>query len=122
MSAARARLEALLISQGESAMLRFSLGLACRGDAPDEAVSHLRRAVELDPGYSAAWKELGRLLSDRGQIEAAGETLAHGIKVAEQRGDIQAAREMRVFLKRLRSMDALPGARAESDSESSSSN
>ena len=110
MTAARERLEALLASKGESALLRFSLGLACRADAPDEAIAHLRRAVELDPGYSAAWKELGRTLADRGQSDAARDAFGNGITIAEQRGDMQAAREMRVFLKRLGRGDVPAGA------------
>ena len=116
MTAARARLEALLESQGETALLRFSLGLSCRADAPDVAIAHLHRAVELDAGYSAAWKELGRILADHGHAEAARDAFTRGISVAEARGDIQAAKEMRVFLKRLRGADALPDAGADGSS------
>ena len=101
MKPALERLEALLVSQGESALLRFSLGTACLESAPDQAVEHLQRAVALDPNYSAAWKLLGRALLAHGDSEAAKTAYTHGIAVAEQRGDIQAAKEMRVFLKRL---------------------
>ena len=95
------RLQALLASQGESALLRFSLGNACLDEAPAEAVEHLQRAVALDPNYSAAWKLLGRALLAHGDSEAAKAAYSQGIAVAEQRGDMQAAKEMRVFLKRL---------------------
>ncbi len=101
MKPAVARLEALLATQGESALLRFSLGNACLEIAPAQAVEHLKRAVALDPDYSAAWKLLGRaLLANRDDNEAKA-AYTQGIAVAERRGDMQAAKEMRVFLKRL---------------------
>jgi Tfp pilus assembly protein PilF len=96
-----ARLEALLVSQGETALLRFSLGNACLEDDPAQATEHLQRAVALDPDYSAAWKLLGKALAMGGDSAAAQRAYEQGIVVAERRGDIQAAKEMRVFLKRL---------------------
>ena len=101
MKPALVRLEALLASNGESAVLRFSLGHAYLDTAPAQAVEHLRRAVALDPDYSAAWKLLGRALSASGAEPEAVMVYRTGIEVAERRGDIQAAKEMRVFLKRL---------------------
>jgi predicted Zn-dependent protease len=96
-----ARLQALLASQGETALLRFSLGNACLEDDPAQAAEHLQRAVALDPDYSAAWKLLGKALAKGGDTAAAQRAYEQGIVVAERRGDIQAAKEMRVFLKRL---------------------
>lgn len=95
------RLQALIDSGQDSALARFTLGelLHKDGDA-DGAIAHLAEAVRLDPQYSAAWKLYGRALLDAGRIERALEVLAHGIDVAETRGDNQAAREMRVFRKR----------------------
>jgi Tfp pilus assembly protein PilF len=93
---------AMLASGRDNALLRFSLGNAYlkQGDAVS-AAEHLRRAVEHDPNYSAAWKLLGKALTD---AEAWSEALAayrQGIAVAEARGDKQAAREMSVFAKRI---------------------
>lgn len=100
------RLEALekLLKQGQdSALLRFGLG---RGylDAGriQEAVLHLEAAVTLDPGYSAAWKHYAQALVLAGRIEEAAAAYERGIAAAEGRGDVQAAKEMTVFLKRLR--------------------
>lgn len=101
MKPAIERLEALLAQQGESALLRFSLGHAYLEVDPARAALHLRRAVALDPDYSAAWKLLGRALSANAQAEAAKAAYRQGITTAERRGDVQAAKEMRVFLKRL---------------------
>ncbi|MEJ2577013.1 MAG: hypothetical protein P8106_10165, partial [Gammaproteobacteria bacterium] len=56
--------------------------------------------VELDPQYSAAWKLYGKALAALERQAEAAEVYRRGIAVAERRGDVQAAKEMRVFLKR----------------------
>lgn len=92
-----------MLDRGEdTAMLRFTLGQEYlkRGDA-DSAVRHLGRAVDMDPDYSSAWKLYGKALAETGDDGAAGEAFEEGIEVAERKGDKQAAKEMRVFLKRL---------------------
>lgn len=94
--------EAMLAAGRDNALLRFSLGneYLKAGDAA-KAAEHLNRAVEHDPKYSAAWKLLGRALTD---TEAWPEALAayqQGIAVAEARGDKQAAKEMGVFARRI---------------------
>ncbi len=98
----RAKLEAMLERGQDTALLRFSLGELCvkEGDA-DAAVGHLQHAVTLDPDYSAAWKFLGRALADAGREDEAADAFDQGIAVAEGRGDHQAAKEMRVFARRL---------------------
>lgn len=95
------RLNALLEQGQETAVLRFSLGNASLVADPAQAAKHFRRAIELDPEYSAAWKLLARALEANGESAAAIAAFVSGIAIAERRGDIQAAREMRVFLKRL---------------------
>ena len=97
-----ARFEQLLASGKDGALLRFSLGMQYlkAGDAA-RAVEHLRRAVEQDPQYSAAWKLLGKALEQDGDAGAAAQAYRSGIAAAERRGDKQAAREMGVFLRRL---------------------
>jgi Tfp pilus assembly protein PilF len=103
------RLEALLASGKDSALLRFGLGMHYlkAGDA-GLAAAHLRSAVQQDPGYSAAWKLLGKALEGDGEPHAAMEAYRNGIAAADKKGDKQAAREMAVFLKRLER--AAPGA------------
>lgn len=95
-------LERMLANGQDSAMLRFGLGKAYadQGD-PAGAVGHLREAVRQDPGYSAAWKLLGGALAAAGRREEACSAYDEGIRCAEERGDLQAAKEMRVFRKRL---------------------
>lgn len=92
-----------LLSQGQdNALLRFGLGNAYFQQKDfHSAVSHLVKAVEHDPGYSAAWKLLGKSLTEDGEKDRAIEAFEKGIACAEKKGDIQAIKEMRVFLKRL---------------------
>jgi len=95
-------LEALLARGQDSALLRYSLGGEyLKLQQHDKAIEHLRQAVEHDPKYSAAWKLLGKALADAGRNDDAIKAYEDGIKVAEEKGDKQAAKEMTVFLKRL---------------------
>ena len=93
---------AILASGRDNALLRFSLGneYLKQGDTA-KAVEHLRHAVEHDPNYSAAWKLLGRALTDAGAWSEALAAYQQGIAVAEARGDKQAAKEMGVFAGRI---------------------
>jgi predicted Zn-dependent protease len=95
-------LEKMLAAGKDTALLRFSLGneYLKAGDA-QAAAAHLRRAVELDSAYSAAWKLLGRALTQNAQRVEALDAYRQGIEVAQARGDQQAAKEMRVFARRL---------------------
>ncbi len=96
----------------DGALLRFSLGTEYLKGADFEAASaHLAAAVEKDPGYSAAWKFLGKALSEGGRDEEALAAYRKGIEVADKKGDKQAAKEMAVFARRIeRNMAARRGA------------
>ena len=97
------RLKQALSSGSESAQLRFGLAtaLSSRGEH-DEALEHVRVAVELDPDYSAAWRLLGRTYVELGNNAEAERAFEQGIVVAERRGDRQLVKEMKVFLARVR--------------------
>ena len=96
-------LETLIAKGQDSALIRYSLGSEYRREKKlAHAVTHLARAVELDPDYSAAWKLYGKALSENNQINVAIKAFEQGITVAEKKGDIQAAKEMQVYLKRLK--------------------
>ncbi len=95
-------LEALIEGGQDGAPVRFALASRYAAEEQlDKALAHVQVAVSLDPDYSAAWKLLGRVLVDLGRPEEAIDAYQRGIEVAERRGDQQAAKEMRVFLKRL---------------------
>jgi Tfp pilus assembly protein PilF len=95
-------LESLLTRGQDSALLRFGLAQEyLKLNQLGKAVEHLRKAVEKDAGYSAAWKLLGKTLADAGYVDDARRAYESGIRAAQAKGDVQAAKEMGVFLKRL---------------------
>ena len=95
-------LEALLAKGTDNALLRFGLANEyLKLGQLEQAIGHLRKAVTHDPKYSAAWKRLGKALAEAGRKTDAIRAYEEGIRVAEEKGDVQAAKEMRVFLGRL---------------------
>ncbi len=97
-----ASFERMLASGKDGALLRYSLGNEyLKVSDIARAAVHLREAVLLDPGYTAAWKLLGRALAESGDAEGALTAYREGIAVAQRKGDKQAGREMAVFAKRL---------------------
>jgi predicted Zn-dependent protease len=103
------RLRAMCGGVRDGALLRMSIANALleRNDAP-AAITELREALRFDPGYSAAWKQLGKTLAANGDAVAAIEAYRSGIAAAIQRGDKQAEKEMTVFLRRLTKDGAEP--------------
>ncbi|MGH8509622.1 MAG: tetratricopeptide repeat protein [Gammaproteobacteria bacterium] len=94
--------EELLRRGRDDAILRYSLATEYyKCGQPAAATEHLRHAIAIEPGYSAAWKLYGKALAEQGLTNEAIQIYEQGIALAETRGDIQAAKEMRVFLKRL---------------------
>ena len=93
-----------MLAQGQdNALLRFSLGTAyLKQDELSNAIEHLQAAVQQDPNYSAAWKQLGNAWKAQGQVNEALNAYEQGIQAAQQQGDTQAAKEMQVFARRLR--------------------
>lgn len=101
-------LETLRARGQDSALVRYSLGNEyVKAERIDVALEHLAEAVRMDPGYSAAWKLYAKTLAAEGRHEEAMKAFDHGIATAESKGDVQAAKEMRVF--RTRSQRALEG-------------
>ncbi len=97
-----ANLEKLIGTPRDGALLRYSLGSEwLKAGQPGKAAECLRAAIARDAHYSAAWKLLGKALTEGSDFPGAQAAYAHGIEVAEARGDVQAAKEMRVFLRRL---------------------
>lgn len=96
------RLEAMLATGKETALLRYTLGKNYL-DAEQYAVAreHLARAVALDAQYSVAWKLLGKTALELGDRSAAREAWSQGLACAEAKGDAQVVKELGVFLRRL---------------------
>ena len=111
MSPLIANLEKLLGTPRDGALLRFSLGneYLKAGDAA-KAAEYLAAAVERDPGYSAAWRALGKALAESGRAADALRAYRSGIAAAQKRGDKQAEKEMTVFARRIEKALAGSGA------------
>ena len=103
----REKLEKLLAQGRDSALLRFGLGDACLKDNDaEQAAIHLAQATQQQTSYSAAWKLLGKALLQLGRLDAAQAAWTTGVTVARQQGDLQAVKEMTVFVKRLQKQQA----------------
>ncbi|PLY13475.1 MAG: hypothetical protein C0631_13755 [Sedimenticola sp.] len=98
----RNALEQMLAQGQDNLMLRYTLGTLCfKEKSFEQAAEHLAAAVAHDPNHSASWKFYGRALAELEKNREAISAFSKGIEVAEARGDVQAAKEMKVFLKRL---------------------
>ena len=94
--------EALLANEPDDTTLLYGLGRKMLDDGHHErAAGHLRHCVEVDPGYSAAWRELGRALEADADPDGARVAYAKAIEVAQEKGDLQIVKEAKVFLARL---------------------
>jgi len=100
--ALRRNLETMLQRGQDSPLLRFSLGSECLKEGDVVAgIGHLREALEQNPSSSAAWKLLGEAYTRSGARDRAAEVYRKGIETAMANGDVQAAKEMGVFLRRI---------------------
>ena len=94
--------EKLLGTPRDGALLRFALGMEyLKINGTEKAIEHLRAAVARDPGYSAAWRALGKALEAAGQSAEALASYHSGIAAAQKKGDKQAEKEMTVFARRI---------------------
>lgn len=99
----RKTLEKMLAQGQDNFLLRYTLGTLCLKEGVlQDAVVHLEAALHKDPGHSASWKAYGKALAALERFEDARAAYAQGIANAESKGDIQAVKEMQVFLKRIK--------------------
>ena len=95
-------LEKLIGTPRDGSLLRYSLGLEySKLNQREKAIEHLRKSVELDPSYSAAWRTLGKTLEKEERNTEALEAYRNGIAAAQKKGDKQAEKEMTVFARRI---------------------
>lgn len=95
-------LEKLIGTPRDGSLLRFSLGLEySKLNQWEKAIEHFRRSVAADPGYSAAWRALGKALESAARTDEALAAYRDGIAAAQKKGDKQAEKEMTVFARRL---------------------
>lgn len=67
----------------------------------ETAIEHLNRATEHKPDQTMAWQELGKALEKTGDLKSAKAAWQTGLEIAQQNGDKQAEKVIRVWLKRL---------------------
>jgi len=101
MSVVLRNLEQMLGTDQESKLLHYCLGdVYLKQSRYESAEAHLHQSLEMDGSYSAAWKLLGETLAAAGKHDKAVAAFDQGIQVAEIKGDILAAKEMKVFRRR----------------------
>jgi predicted Zn-dependent protease len=95
-------LQKLIGGPRDSALLRMTIATALlQKDRRPEAEEHLAEATAMDPAYTAAWKQLGKLRLSLDNTDGARQAWEAGLEAARKNGDKQAEKEMQVFLKRL---------------------
>ena len=100
-------LEKLIGTPRDGALLRYSLGMEyLKISNTEKAIENLRKAVSDDPGYSAAWRALGKALEADGRAAEALEAYRSGVAAAQKKGDKQAEKEMSVFARRIEKRSA----------------
>ena len=96
-------LQELLEDEPDDGLLNLTLGqeFLSAGD-PASALPHLEKVVALEPRYTVAYRYLGAALEQLGRRDDALRAWERGVVIADETGDIQAGKEMSVFLSRLR--------------------
>ncbi len=103
MTELSSRLEAELERGRDSSLLRFALARSLMASgAAEKALVHLDAAVEMSPTYSAAWGQLGKCKELLGDTEGAVAAWLTGSRTSLDNGDIQAHRQMEVWLRRMK--------------------
>ena len=92
----------VLKSDPNDPMVYFGLGQEyMREGKLIEAIEAFENAVRLNPYYSAAYRFLGESLERMDQPSKAKAIYEKGIPIADKQGDLEAAKAMKVFLKRV---------------------
>ena len=92
----------LLERDPENPMVLYSLGNEMfKEQRYSEAKTYLSRAVRNKSDYSVAYRTLGRVLYELHEDDEARRVFAQGREVADANGDLQTAKEIDVFVRRL---------------------
>ena len=100
----------LLQKDSDNPMILYSLGNELFKEGRyGEARDHLQRAIENKPDYSVAYRMLGRAHFELNEDAEAKNVFLKGKGVATENGDLQTAKEMDVYLRRLQKREAGEG-------------
>ena len=93
-----------------NAMIWYGLGNEyAKAERWTEAVASLRKVVEINPDYTAAYQMLGSALANVGELEAARLAWQEGVQVASRTGAWKAGQHMQGLLDALQANDAGKG-------------
>lgn len=96
------QLKELAQLEPDDPVVHYGLGMEyLRAGEAANAAAAFRRVLELKPDYSAAYRELGKALEKLGQAGEAIAAYEKGKEVAREKGDLQTAKEIEVFLRRM---------------------
>jgi predicted Zn-dependent protease len=94
-----AKLQALLEQEPDNCFLNFGVAMElARLERHEEALVAFERVIELDPDYTVAYLQQGRLLLRLGRREDARQALSAGLAAARRGGDAHAETEMSKLL------------------------
>lgn len=100
----------LLERDPRNPMVLYSLGNELFKEGRyEEARDHLRRAIENKEDYSVAYRMLGRAHYELNEDAEARNAFLKGKEVAKANGDLQTAKEIDVFLRRLQKREVGEG-------------
>ena len=92
-------MEAMLQEGQDNALLRFTMGSAfLKHQKYQQAIEQFKMAVEIKPDFSSAWLLYAKAMLGAGEIRAAREIIASGIKVANKTSDEKTAAELQTLL------------------------
>ena len=96
-------LKQMVTEDPKDGLARFMLGKELlSADLPNEAAEQLAEAIRLAPDHTASYRELGNALASAGRMSEAEVAYTTGLNVSETTGDLQTAKEIKVFLGRLK--------------------
>ena len=95
MKSRREILEDFLAQDPNESFSRYALALELeKENSVREAIEQLREVISRDPGYTAAYQQLGRLLVQNGLMDEARDIYRSGIETARASRDQRAVNEM----------------------------
>ena len=98
----REQLESMLAEEPQDTFLRYALAMELKNEEEFERSELLFRELMRDePPYVPAFFMLGQQLVGQDDLDDAKAVLQHGIKQAQQQGDLHAAGEMTELLQSL---------------------
>ena len=99
MKSRREILEDFVAQDPNESFSRYALALELeKENLVREAIEQLREVISRDPGYTAAYQQLGRLLAQSGLLDDARDTYRRGIDTARASSDQRAVSEMQEAL------------------------